>query len=247
MVPKRAGGPGDFLGRLQRLQSIDSAGVSVDAFAFHDAVLRWQVSRNPSAKSLAEETRQAIESLESVAPEPMHGAASVIDAALVEEWLANREVGASVSMWLRIGSAPVLEAVAQSFVISADWTESDCPVCRGIPQVSAIVEESDEFMQGSPRYLICSRCAYWWRFARATCPTCGEHDPKNLGSFRAEAWPWARIDNCESCRSYIKTFDLREQGAGPVVPLIDDLATIALDLWAQDQGSNRSAASFAGV
>ncbi len=127
MVPKRAGGPGDFLGRLQRLRSIDSEGVSVDAFAFHDAVLRWQVARNPSAKSLAEETRQAIESLESVAPEPMHGAASVIDAALVEEWLANREVGASVSMWLRIGSAPVLEAVAQSFVISADWTESDLP------------------------------------------------------------------------------------------------------------------------
>ena len=159
MVPKRAGGPGDFLGRLQRLRSIDGEGVSVDAFAFHDAVLRWQVARNPRAKSLAEETRQAIESLESVAPEPMHGAASFIDAALVEEWLANREFGASVSMWLRIGSAPVLEAVAAVLCDMRLTRSRLCPVCRGIPQVSAIVEESDEFMQGSPRYLICSRCA----------------------------------------------------------------------------------------
>lgn len=256
MIPKRAGGPGDFLGRLQRLQSFEGDTVSVDAFRFQEAVLRWQLARSsgisrleswPLADVLLGETRMAIAELASVSPEPMKEAASLIDGASVEEWLANDEVSAGGAMWLRIGSAPVLEGIARAAADIADTDKSTCPVCAGMPQVSAIVEESGEFMQGSPRYLICSRCAYWWRFARATCPTCGEHDPKQLGSFRADLWQWARIDSCQTCNSYIKTFDLREPGAGPVVPLIDDLATLALDLWAQEHDLRRSAPSMAGV
>ncbi len=187
-----------------------------------------------------------VEALESAAPEPMRQAASLIDETSVKNWLDNDELDEVVSMWLRIGSAPVLESWAAE-ANAPDSESALCPVCRGLPQVSAIVEESGEFMQGSPRYLICSRCAYWWRFARATCPTCGEHDPKQLGSFRADAWPWARIDSCQTCSSYVKTFDLREQGARAVVPLIDDLATVALDLWARERDLRRRAPSFAGV
>lgn len=256
MIPKRAGGPGDFRGRLQRLESFESEGISVDAYAFQEAVLRWQLARSgeipqpdsqPLAELLLDETRLAIEELASVSPGPMQEAASLIDGVLVEAWLANRLVSPPAAMWLRVGSAPVLEGIARAAVDSADADRSLCPVCEGMPQISAIVEESGEFMQGSPRYLICSRCAFWWRFARATCPTCGEHDPKQLGSYRADAWPWARIDSCQTCNSYIKTFDLRERGAGAVVPLVDDFATIALDLWAQERALRRRAPSLAGV
>ena len=254
MIPKRAGGPGDFAGRLQRLLSIDGTGVSIDAFSFQEAVLRWQSSRSgqvPSPQPLAEvllgEVRVAIEQLATVAPEPLQLAASAIDEALMEKWLEHGEVDSGVSIWFRIGSAPILEGRARTAPEKVHEEKSRCPVCGGLPQVSAIVEESGEFMQGSPRYLICSRCAFWWRFARATCPTCGEHNPSELASFRADAWPWARIDSCQTCHTYIKTFDLREPGANSVVPLVDDLTTLSLDLWALQQGLERQVPSLAGV
>ena len=56
-----------------------------------------------------------------------------------------------------------------------------------------------------------------------------------------------RIDGCETCGSYVKTFDLREAGGVELVPLVDDVATVALDLWARDQGLVRPLVSFAGV
>jgi FdhE protein len=102
--------------------------------------------------------------------------------------------------------------------------------------VRVIVEESGEFMQGSPSYLICGLCATWWSFARALCPGCGEHDPARLKIFQNDRWAYARLDVCESCRSYIKTFDLRVGDARDVVPLVDDLGTLALDFWALEEG-----------
>ena len=49
----------------------------------------------------------------------------------------------------------------------------------------------------------------------------------------------ARVDTYPACHGYIKTFDLRAPGAKEVVPLVDDVATLPLDLWAQDRGFTR--------
>ena len=68
-----------------------------------------------------------------------------------------------------------------------------------------------------------------------------------LPSFVPDERKVARIDGCETCSSYVKTFDLREAGAIEVVPLVDDVATVSLDLWANDQGLARHMVSFAGV
>jgi formate dehydrogenase maturation protein FdhE len=46
----------------------------------------------------------------------------------------------------------------------------------------------------------------------------------------------ARVDTCAACHGYIKTVDLRAPGTKEVVPLVDDVATLPLDLWAQDRG-----------
>lgn len=56
-----------------------------------------------------------------------------------------------------------------------------------------------------------------------------------------------RIEACDTCRSYIKTFDLRQPGARDIVPLVDDVASATLDLWALDQGLQRPVRSLAGV
>jgi formate dehydrogenase maturation protein FdhE len=53
------------------------------------------------------------------------------------------------------------------------------------------------------------------------------------------------VDACQTCRRYVKTFDL-SQDARPV-PEVDDLTSIALDLWAAQQGFTRIEPGLAGL
>jgi hypothetical protein len=169
---------------------------------------------------------------------------------LLSTWLDDPSlVDPRLGFWIGAGCAPVLEtAAAEATLPSRErWTGAACPVCGGPPQVSVIAEQSGEFMAGSPRWLVCSRCATWWAFARAVCPTCGEDDSRRLAAFAVEDLDPARIDACDTCHAYIKSFDLRRPGGREAVPLVDDVATLALDLWAHERGLHRSARSLAGV
>jgi formate dehydrogenase maturation protein FdhE len=49
--------------------------------------------------------------------------------------------------------------------------------------------------------------------------------------------PHVRLEECRSCSRYIKSFDRRADGSA--VPVVDDLATIELDLWAREHGLKR--------
>jgi Protein involved in formate dehydrogenase formation len=170
--------------------------------------------------------------------------------AAVSTWMDDPALlDARAGFWIRSAAAPLLEGAASGADVPSkeEWTGAACPVCGGPPQVSVIAEESGEFMAGSPRYLVCSRCASWWGYARATCISCGEDDSTRLGAYAPEDARWARIDTCDVCRSYVKAFDLREPNTVGVVPLVDDVATLVLDLWAQEQGFVRPSVSVAGV
>jgi formate dehydrogenase accessory protein FdhE len=169
---------------------------------------------------------------------------------LVEAWLDDPSLlDPRIAAWISVAAGPVLELAAASLKpLSRDeWSGPACPACGGLPQVSVIREESGEFMAGSPRHLVCGRCALWWSFARATCPWCGEDDSRRVGSYSPEGDRLVRIDACDTCRAYVKTFDLRESGGKDVVPLVDDVATLTLDVWAHEQGLQRSGVSLAGV
>lgn len=153
------------------------------------------------------------------------------------------------AFWIGLAAAPIFEVAASRVEVPGRtaWSGSACPVCGGLPQISAIAEESGEFMAGSPRYLICGRCATWWTWPRATCPACGQDDSRRLVSYIADGHRGVRLDACDLCRGYIKTFDLRVEGSGPVIPLVDDVATLTLDIWAHEQGFTRPVLSMAGV
>jgi hypothetical protein len=169
---------------------------------------------------------------------------------LVEAWLDDPAGPEPVlGFWIRVAGGPVLEAARAALVTPSrdEWTGAACPACGGLAQVSVIAEESGEFMGGSPRSLVCGRCAGWWTFPRAICTWCAEADPGRLPSFVPDERRAVRIDGCETCASYVKTFDLREPGGPDLVPLVDDVATVSLDLWAHDQGLSRHLVSFAGV
>ena len=177
-------------------------------------------------------------------------AAPQLRARAVAAWLHDPTlVEPPLGFWVGTAAQPVLELAVLGVEVpgATDWGGPLCPLCGGAPQVSLIAEESGEFMAGAPRALVCGRCATHWAFPRATCVACGEDDARRLGAWTTAQWPAIRVDACDTCRAYIKTFDLRQPGAGVMVPLVDDVASAALDLWATGQGLQRPVRSLAGV
>lgn len=208
-----------------------------------------------TAPTVVEELALAVDALHGVVPTPLQEAADHLRAlrpselaTVVETWLDDAAlVEPRLGFWVQVAASPVVELGARGVTAPNNWTGGACPVCGGQPQASVIAEESGEFMAGSPRSLVCGRCATWWPFSRVTCVGCGEDDSRRIESFLVEERRWTRVDTCATCRGYIKTFDLRERGAVDVVPLVDDVATLTLDVWVQGRGFARSAWSLAGV
>jgi FdhE protein len=110
---------------------------------------------------------------------------------------------------------------------------SRCPICSGHPAVAALREEG----QGAKRTLTCGLCLTEWDYLRVKCPACDENRFDALPVYTADAVAHVRVDACDTCRTYMKTVDLTKDGLA--VPLVDDLASVPLDLWARDHGYHR--------
>ena len=76
-------------------------------------------------------------------------------------------------------------------------------------------------------------------FCSCGCPFC-ETDSQRLASVTIEGEPGLRIDHCESCGGYLKTYD----GQGDETLLLSDWSSLHLDLIAHDRGLKRLAASL---
>ncbi|HEX9162283.1 MAG TPA: formate dehydrogenase accessory protein FdhE [Thermoanaerobaculia bacterium] len=118
-----------------------------------------------------------------------------------------------------------------------------CPFCGGGAWISARKSAPDA--ESGFRYLGCSLCGTEWNFNRGRCPSCFEEDPHKLPVFQSDAHPLVRIEACETCRRYVKSIDLAKD-ARPV-PIVDDLVSIAMDLWAVDEGFTRIEPGLAGL
>jgi len=103
-----------------------------------------------------------------------------------------------------------------------------CPFCTSKPIVGVLRPEGD----GAKRSLICSLCLFEWNYDRIRCPMCGEETVEKLAIYTASQFPHVRIDACDTCQGYIKTVDLTKNGLA--VPVVDELATLPLNLWAQE-------------
>ncbi len=131
--------------------------------------------------------------------------------------------------------APFAERRA-SEQVAADISDEhpyDCPYCKAPPALAVLREES----HGAKRTLLCSWCLHEWGAPRLLCITCGESDFNALPVFSAEELAAVRVDVCLTCQVYIKTIDMTRDATA--IPLVDDLATLALDLWARDSGYRR--------
>jgi formate dehydrogenase maturation protein FdhE len=108
-----------------------------------------------------------------------------------------------------------------------------CPACGAEPVVAVLREES----LGAKRSLVCSLCSYEWEFPRALCPGCGEERPDALCVYTPEQFEHVRVDACDTCKTYIKTVDLTKNGLA--IPVVDEIATLPLTLWAHENGYSK--------
>jgi FdhE protein len=116
-----------------------------------------------------------------------------------------------------------------------------CPFCGAKPLVGVLRPEGD----GAKRFLICSLCATEWPFRRILCPGCGEEAVNKLAVYTADDFTHVRVEGCDTCQHYIKTVDLTKNGRA--VPIVDELATIPLNLWAQEHGYVKLRTNLLGI
>jgi len=115
------------------------------------------------------------------------------------------------------------------------WQRRYCPTCGSLPAMAQLVGSDP----GRKRMLSCGCCGSRWQFKRTGCPFC-DVDSQRLSSLAIEREPMLRIDHCEACKGYLKTYN----GEGQEALLLLDWSTLHLDLIAQDRGLKRLAASL---
>jgi formate dehydrogenase accessory protein FdhE len=136
-----------------------------------------------------------------------------------------------------------LQGASPGAATAASGAPSRCPFCGGAPWIAARRAASDA--DGAQRFLVCALCSTEWPLGRLRCPVCTEEDPMKLASFQSDAHPTARVETCETCRCYVKSLDLTLDGR--LIPEVDDVVSLAMDLWAADQGFTRVEPGLAGI
>jgi len=213
-------GAGDFLQAID----VDGAAATVPPF------LVWLERTAPHSLALAATTMRD----EEVDWRTLMRASLALDDAAVADTSRFAEA-----------KAFVLNAVLQPFAEAAAIDRLDrssskpgmhssrCPICSSLPCVGILREEG----QGAKRLLVCARCLTEWEYLRVVCPSCGEEKFDALPVYTTDGFAHVRIEACDTCRHYLKTIDLTTNGLA--VPIVDDIASVPLDLWAGEQGYRR--------
>jgi formate dehydrogenase maturation protein FdhE len=115
------------------------------------------------------------------------------------------------------------------------------PCTDHVPLCSVLRPEGE----GGKRFLVCAVCAHEWEINRVLCPACGNEDKDTLPVFTAEQFPYIRIEACDACHVYLKSIDMTKNGLA--VPEVDEIAAIALDLWATDKGYKKLRVNLLGL
>lgn len=119
--------------------------------------------------------------------------------------------------------------------VPTDWAYGYCPICGGWP---ALAEKRG--LDGT-RHLRCGCCGGDWRTEWLRCSFCGEGDHKKLGSLVSpDKLERETIDVCNGCSGYVKTMTTINP-IRPELVVLQDLATVVLDVAALERGYRRPA------
>jgi FdhE protein len=122
-----------------------------------------------------------------------------------------------------------------------NYSRALCPFCNRRPGLGALRQQGD----GASRWLICSFCLAEWEYRRIVCAGCGEEDSNKLPVYTAGEFDYIRVESCDTCRTYMKSVDLTKNGLAE--PVVDEIAAVPLDLWAQGQGYAKLEANLLGL
>jgi FdhE protein len=138
---------------------------------------------------------------------------------------------AALARYLR----PVVDAFA-AWRDEERWFRNYCPTCGSPPTMAQLVGIDP----GRRRVLACGRCNSRWWFQRIGCPFCEVENGHRLTALTVAGESGLRIDYCDSCGGYLKTYD----GQGSERVLLADWTSIHLDVLACDRGLKRLGASL---
>jgi FdhE protein len=116
------------------------------------------------------------------------------------------------------------------------WLRSYCVTCGAPPAMAQLVGTDP----GRLRLLSCGRCGTHWRYRRTGCPFCEKEGDHRLTVLAVEGEGGLRIDHCEACGGYLKTYN----GEGSESVLLADWTSLHLDIVALDRGMKRLALSL---
>jgi FdhE protein len=131
--------------------------------------------------------------------------------------------------------SPVVDGFG-SWRVEEGWFRSYCPTCGSAPAMAQLVGIDP----GRLRLLSCGCCNTRWRYRRIGCPFCESADDHCLSALAIEGEKYLRIDYCQSCRAYLKTYN----GEGSESFFLADWTSLHLDIIAGDRGLKRLAASL---
>jgi FdhE protein len=222
----------DFLAGVPLLPST-TAGVDLEPGGLMACALLERLASEATSGRFAEETR----AVATVLGRGPLVARRIVDFLLGDETLAPPFPGLLRYLaWTAM--ARFLRPVVSAFDGWRDeerWGRRYCPTCGSLPAMAQLVGADP----GRMRLLSCGCCGTRWQFKRTGCPFC-EADSQRLASVAIEGESGLRIDHCESCGGYLKTYD----GQGNETLLLSDWSSLHLDLIAHDRGLKRLAASL---
>ena len=183
-----------------------------------------------------------LQSVLSVSPPALAEQASASDELLLEYWHNRSDKLFFPKAFLQ----PYAHWSVQSGAFNKQNSpaENRCPYCFGKPQLS-LLRVTESGSESGNRLLLCATCLSSWEFRRVVCASCSEERPFKLEYFKSDEYDHVRIEACESCKQYNKGIDLTRLGLA--VPLVDDVATAALDLWATEKGYAKIELNLVGL
>ena len=141
----------------------------------------------------------------------------------------------------RVLLQPYAEYLASRADVRAEPESRTCPFCSSWPVAGVLHPEGE----GAKRWLLCAICATEWPFRRVLCWNCGEENKDKLPIYTAQDFAAVRVDGCDNCHIYLKSVDLSKDGHA--VPMVDEIASVALDIWAEERGYSKLETNLLGM
>jgi FdhE protein len=183
-------------------------------------VLRTVESNGPAP--LVEEARTLI-----------NASTGTVDQMLLDYWHNSSDTQFFAKALLQSYTRWLAESGGRPIDRTFENNDKRCPFCGGLPQVS-FLQIREATSESGNRDLVCATCTISWSFRRVACAYCGEERPTKLGYFHTSEYDHIRIEACDTCKHYIKGVDLTRLGFA--IPLVDEVAAAALDVWSREHG-----------